>query len=300
MDLGQIGAAAVYGAIGGGLGALVGILLAGLFKSAKAAPTLKTLLPVGGAVIGIAVAQPLLSPVLGGFIGGASKSEEQVVEDAFEKGLAELRGEAMFAAILDREPGLVEEFRDFIRGVVATAPSAAEAQRQGFVLGEARLAARIVHYVQRGRDEDIVAFFTVTTDTVEHLSTSDPMFCHAYLYDPPSLAAMAPEALKAKLGEALNRRQQEAGARLVTNAHDEIPDYDAQTAKLQLNMAGMFLYQTLGEQRIGMVTAGAKPRSEDDARAVCAASGEMYRMLLNGDAPASAVRHMMLLSDGAG
>ncbi|MEQ8934790.1 MAG: hypothetical protein RIE56_03235, partial [Amphiplicatus sp.] len=290
MDLGHIGVAALYGAIGGGLGALLGALLAMPFKGSGAAKTISMVLTIACAVIGINVAEPLLSPYIGKYIGDTPEARIARADTQVDEAMAELRKEVVFSALLVREPDLEAEFKEMLATIVGDARDPSEAHRQAFAMSYKMVGDRLVHYVQRGAESDILGYFEAVIAILEYLSGTDPMFCHAYLYDTEQLASAALPALISKLGAERYRRQQEAGASVIKNAYDEIPVYDAQTAQLQLNIAGMYLFNTLGEAKIGLVTAGEKPTDIEDARAACTASAGMMSMIRGGDMPADTFR----------
>lgn len=292
MDLGEIGIAAVYGAIGGGGGALLGALLAMPFRN----KTVSTVLTVICVVAGVNFAKPLLSPYIGKYIGDTPEARISRADTQIDEAMAELRKDAVFAALAERQPEFEPQLREKLAAIVGEGGDAAEARKQAFAVGYETVGERLTFYVQRGAAEAILGYLDVMIEVLEHLAASDPMFCHAYLYDTKQLASMEMPALTMKIGAERYARQQEASAAIVRTAYEEIPAYDAQTAQLQLNMAGKYLYDTLGDEKIGLVTAGQKPSGEEDARAACEASAGMMRMVREGDMPADTFRHMMILS----
>lgn len=297
MDFGEIGTAALYGAIGGGVGALIATVLAAPFAKSRHGKAIATFLTVAGVAVGINVAEPVLSPYLGKYVGDSETARAGKAEAEIDTALAELRADPLVAAIFEREPSLEATLRSDLQEIAREAKSAGEGRRQAFGVGYQAVSTRLTRYVARGQGEDIVAFFDLNIEVLGHLAASDPEFCHAYLYRPTTLAGMGVGEVSARIGAERYARQQTAAARVVKGAFDAVPDYDAATAQLVVNQGGKLLFDLLGEEKIGLVTEGRKPETAEEARAACEASVAMLSLLRASHPPADALRHLMVLSD---
>ena len=287
----QFGAAAVYGAIGGGFGALIGGLLALPFRNSKIGSMMATVLTVAGAIIGVSVAEPLLKPYIGQYLPLPPAAKDPV-EAQLDETFKELEKLPTFAAILKREPELRDALEGKFREIAASAGSADEAGPMAFSAAYDEVAARFLDYLKRSRDDDLVAYFSETNDHLIYLSASDPQFCFESMYDAGALAALDLDEMKAKYGIERFNRQQELAARVIENAYDEIPDYDADAGAAALVRAGQVLLAELGLGKMGMVSGTVAASTPEDFKLVCDASISMNNSLLGEADAAAAIRHI--------
>jgi hypothetical protein len=286
------GMTALYAVIGGLAGAALGALVARLVKTRPAGRFIGVAAIAGLAILGALIANPLfqLSP---NFEAGEAASPSPV-----DGVLAELKEDRILAAILDREPELERAFRTELAAIIDSGGEPAAAAERGFAFAHETVTSRLNQYLLRARDEDLVAYFDSMTAILVHLTTSHPRFCHAYLFEPERLLRYTPEDIKTRLTLPFYDRLQAAGAAAVSNAGEEIPEYDAHTAELMIAMGGMLMHQTLGDDRISLVTVGERPRTVDDARAACDAMVKVNMHYLMSDRPAPILRHLIALSQG--
>lgn len=291
MDWGAFGAGALIGAIGGGLGALIGIFIARAFRDAPASKILTIALPALGAIIGFSAARPLMSY----FENGAAS--RGVSREVIDIAVAELREDPVMAALLEREPALEREFRAMTREALLDGLEAEAAEEAGFDWGMAVVDERLMHYIQRARDEDIIEYFKVSVATADWLAETDPGYCYNHFMTPERLAGISEDETKAKLGADLFRREKNASVNVILNATPEMPEYDVSAAEAAVKDAGDLLIELLGEEDIGLISGGQRPANSDEARAACNALARMYEDLIAAENAADALRHLMVLSD---
>ncbi|NOX83400.1 MAG: hypothetical protein GXP06_10525 [Alphaproteobacteria bacterium] len=288
----QIGAAAIYGAIGAGGGATIGGVLATLFKNSRHAAMITTGLTVAFAVVGMNVAEPILKPYIGEYL-----PQPQSQDEALDEYFAEAKIDPMVAALFAKEPALEDELRAKLKQIMQTETRADKIKRAAFKAGRDLTESRFIYYLKRGRDEDIIAFTNFMIEMMDYLTEAEPRFCHQYFYDPAALAVMPMEDLKAKMGADRQSRQQELAAAVIMNAFDEIPSYDVDAAQARLVEAGQLLNELLGSELIGLLTVGGqKPQTDEEAAAACNASARLFENLIESEKPGEAIRHIYLLS----
>lgn len=287
----QFGATAIYSAIGGGFGVLIGGLLALPFRNSKIGSMMATVLTVAGAIIGVSVAEPLLKPYIGQYLPTPPAAKDPV-DAQIDATFKELETLPTFAAILKREPDLNDSLEAKFRDVAANAGSTDEARQMAFSAAYDEVAVRFLVYLKRSRVEDLVAYFSETNDDLIYLSASDPQFCFESMYDAGALAALELDEMKAKYGIERFNRQQELAARVIENAYDEIPAYDTDVGAAALGRASGVLLAELGLENIGMVSEITVAMTPEDFKLVCDASIAMNNSLLGEADAAAAIRYI--------
>lgn len=287
----QIGAAAIYGAIGGGAGALLGATLASLFRNTRFASIATAGLTAAGAVLGLNLAEPLLKPYIGQYLPQAANN----FDDQFDEMVVELEKYPTTAAIFEREPRLKNSLKAQLADAMKEATNASAARVQAFSVSYNIVSGRVVSYFAKAQDADLITMMTTTVTTLDDLAGREPEFCFEYLYAPHALASKPADYFRNKIGPELFDRQQEEIATLVRNAYDDIPEYDQTAAQAGLNKASVILGAELGE-KIGLVTGQLLPEGEEDAKLACSATANMYRLILEQPDAALIGRHIFSLS----
>jgi DNA-binding Lrp family transcriptional regulator len=288
----QIGAAAIYGAIGGGAGALIGAILATPFRRTRFAQMATTILTAAFVVIGIKVAEPILKPYIGEYLPQPASQDE-----VLEAYLVEMLEDPMAAAIFDKEPALEGELREKLQEILGAESRTDKIRDASFIVVRDMTESRFIYYLKRGRDEDLIAFINFMIEMMDYLTEAEPRFCHGLYYDPMFLATMSVEDIKAKMGADRQSRQQELAAAVIVNAFDEIPSYDVDAAQARLVEAGQLLNELLGQELIGLITVGGqKPQTDAEAAAACNATARLYKLLAESEKPGEAIRHIYTLS----
>ena len=287
----QISAGAIYGAIGGGGGAVIGALLAILFRNTRFARYAATILTVIGAVLGANLAEPLLKPYIGEYL----PQSKNAFDDQFDAMIAELEAYPLMAAIMEREPQLKSAMKAQLADVTKTATNNVAAQVQSFSVAYNLVSGRVVSYFARATDEDLITMMTTTVEILDDLAVREPAFCFDYLYAPHALASRPPDYVRTKIGAEVFDRQQEELATLVLNAYEVVPDYDRDAAQAGLNAASEVLSADMGE-KLGLVAGQLLPEGEEDAKLACAATANMYRYILTRPDAALTGRHIFSMS----
>lgn len=293
--LNDVGAAAIYGAVGGGLGALLGVLIASFLRNTKFYQMAAAALAGGGAVLGMNIAQPLLEPYIGEYLPKSASEEE--FEKQFEWMIQELQSYSLIAAIMERDPSLKKQLRSDFEKVAKEATTPALARQMGFSAGYNTLSAKITFYLARATNDDLVIFIRTMVENLNDLSERDPRFCYDYLYNPTAMATLSAEETKEKIGLDFFNRQQSEGAVLVRNAFDDVPSYDVAAAEAALQSAAIGFQAMLGD-KIGLVSGAILPESDEDAKLACDATSALYTAILSQENPALAGRHIFVAAGG--
>lgn len=288
----QIGAAAIYGALGGGGGTLIGLLVAALFSKTRFAKIASTIFVVAGAVLGINFAEPLLKPYIGQYLPQAP-SQATAIDGAIE----EIRSDPFIAAVWEKEPEMEAELRTSLGYILATEKNPTKARNAAFVASRDLAAARLIYYLQRGRDEDLIAFASFIVSLMNYWTLENPHFCHQYFYNSNTMAEMSIDEIKSKFGGSRHLEQQDLAAEVVRNSYEDVPAYDAEGAQIRINEGGVLLYERLGDELIGLIAVGGQlPKSDEEAAAACAGSAEMYQYFLESENAEDVLRHLFVLS----
>ena len=287
----QVSAGAIYGAIGGGGGALLGSLVAMLFRNTRFARLATTVLVAGCAVLGMSLAEPLLKPHIGQYLPQASNN----FDEQFNELIVELEAYPAMAAILEREPELKDSMKAQLADAVHEASNMSAARVQAFSVAYNLVSGRVISYFSRAKDADLVVMMTTTVAILDDIAVREAAFCYDYLYAPQSLASKPPDYVRTQIGAAVFDRQQEEIATLVRNAYDDVPEYDKDAAQAGLNKAGEVLSAEL-DAKMGLVTGQLLPEGEEDARLACTATANMYRFVLDQPDAALVGRHIFFLS----
>ena len=145
-------------------------------------------------------------------------------------------------------------------------------------------------YLPRASDEDLVGLLTALADITEYLAESDPRLCHRWLYSAQTGEAFDARDFVRAIGPEREAHLNGALASVVTGVGDEPAAPDEATVSRVLNGAGLQVMASLGEERIGLITEGDIPETEDDARAACEATELMYRYILFDREPQHVIR----------
>ena len=287
----QVSAGAIYGAIGGGGGALLGSLVAMLFRNTRFARLATTVLVAGCAVLGVSFAEPLLKPYIGQYLPHASND----FDEQFDELIVELEAYPAMAAILEREPELKDAMKAQLADAMQGVTNPSTARVQGFSAAYNLVSERVVSYCARAKDADLIVMMTTTVAILDDIAVREAEFCYEYLYAPHALASKPPEYVRTNIGAVMFDRQQEEIATLVRNAYDAVPEYDKGAAQAGLNKAGAVLSAELGA-KMGLVTGQLLPEGEEDERLACTATANMYRFILDQPEAALVGRHIFSLS----
>ncbi len=287
----QIGSAAIYGAIGGGLGALIGGLLATPFKNTRFAQTASISLTVLFVVIGINFAQPVLSPYIGKHL--QKSDNEQAFDQQYEVMLAELKSLPTLAAILEREPRLADDLKNEMRSALQKASTPVAANMLVFSASHALIQKRFLHYVVRAKDADLLVFLETNIDITRDLLERDPRFCYDMNYNPAALNHLRTlDSLREKIGAETFDRQQLENAQLVKNADDDIPSYDIAIATSELENASAAMIDFVGMDKIGLINGQTLAVTLEDATLGCEATLKLFASVLAQEHPVIVGRHI--------
>ncbi|VAV96436.1 hypothetical protein MNBD_ALPHA05-893 [hydrothermal vent metagenome] len=287
----QIGAAAIYGAIGGGVGALIGAILATPFRRTRFAQMATTILTVAFVVIGYNVSEPLLKPYIGDYLPKSAAASE--FDEQYDLAFAQLEAFPTFAAILEREPGLKEQLKNDLVAATENTISPGGASLAAYSASYNLIQSRYFYYIARARDEDLIVFLETNVEITRDLLARDPQFCYDMNYNPAALSGVASiEQLRIKVGAELFDRQQKEGATLVRNAYDKIPDYDKAAAAAGLESARGVLFSVLGEENLGLISGQRFAANEEEAALACEATLALLNSALAQENPAIIWRHI--------
>jgi len=291
----NVGNAALYGAIGGGLGGLIGATIASLFRKTAFAQWASIIFSVSGVVLGANLAKPLLEPHIGEFL---PKSDlDKATEDQLDLIFAEFENFPLMVAILERDPNIRDELKAKLQTLVEEAKTPAIARQMGFSAGYNLVAGKVTHFLARAQDVDLLKFINLSVEMLNDLNQRDPRFCYDYLYNPGALVGMTKDDLKNRLGAEMFDRQQAEGAELVRNAFEKVPAYDIAAADAAINEAAGVFQSMLGD-KIGLVSGMAFPSDDEEASLACSATAALYSAILAQENPVLAGRHIFVRAGG--
>ena len=291
---GDIGAAAIYGGIGGGLGGLLGYLIGQLFRNTKFAQMASTGFAVLGLVVGMNIAEPLLEPYTGKYLGSGSTS---AVDKQFDEMVVELKSFPLMAAIIEKDPAMLDGFREKMEEVSKEATTPAIARQMGFSAGYNFVVEKFGYYMARGTDADLRVMTTTTVELLNDLSVRDPRFCFDYLFNPAGISNLGLDEMKAKVGLEMFDRQQQEGATLVRNSFDTIPAYDVAAANEAMQEIALPVLAMLGD-KVGLFTGAIVAKTDADATLACEATSALYTSALAREDAILIIRHMFVSAAG--
>jgi len=214
-----------------------------------------------------------------------------------DKVRAQLEALPTFAAILEREPETRALLRSRLEAAVDSAATAEGIRDAGFSISYELLQSRLVYYLIRARDSDLINVQQTQLDFMGDLLQRDPQFCYYINYNPSTFSAISDVGvLRQKYGGNFFDRIQGINAVAIRNATDEIPSFDAGAANLGVQAAGQAMIEVLGPENIGLITKERKAQTIEEATLACRATIALLESLLATDDPASASRHLFILS----
>lgn len=289
MDWNNILAGAIYGAIGGGAGALIGGLTAAIFRNSQHRQMITVALTAGLAVLGMNLAEPILSPYIGKFLPQRATGSDLAaqIEAEFDKA-----NDPLINAIFAKERNLKSQIVAELIETASAAPNGVAARQSAFSLAYSKVSSKFSYYLKRGRPEDLIEFTSKLVDGLEVLAPVDPEFCYTYLYNPGGLVGYSIEQVKAKFGVEQHQRQQEAAAQVVDNALPETAPYDVTIAAAVVERAGANFRAEIGDAGIAMVTGARHPENRIEAQLACEGTIHFYREILADENAGSALVHL--------
>lgn len=285
----------VYGGIGAGVGAAIGTLIAERFKASGQARLIKIALPTALAVLGLNFAKPLLEPYIGKYLPAPKSASGSDLESQLRAGFAEAN-DPMMNAIIAREPQLIGQLSIELEEVVLGANSPQNARAMAFAAASNKVVGRLTHYMKRATDDDLVSFGKIMVESLGILSERDARFCYNYLYNPGALTGFQVQDFREKFGGDQFNRQQAVAGKLVENADDEPPAYDAEVGGAGVQRAAAVLQEMLGPDGMPMISGGRLPKDDAEAKLACDASAAMYQSMVAEEDAATVLRHLFTLS----
>lgn len=285
----EIGRAAIYGAIGGAAGAIVGSILALPFRNSRFGNLIATVLTVTAVIIGYNFAKPLLEPYIGDKVDALVGADARARE--IDQALLTLKSDPMISALIRKEPGFEEEARAAVADVVNTG-SREQATLKATDWARSVGLSRLPYYLARGRGEDILAFINFFADAIDAMQGISPPACYRWAFGGFGSDRSDFQAFNDALGAGGMERQSELIARLIENASTDIPSYDEAAAQAAVEAAGKGLYARLGPDRMSFINGARKATAPEDQAAVCGAMGALFRDLLARDNAVDSLRHL--------
>ncbi|MEL7028069.1 MAG: hypothetical protein AAGL49_02415, partial [Pseudomonadota bacterium] len=182
-------------------------------------------------------------------------------------------------AIAAAEPDRRDEFESRVRQ--AHKENGADGARSASAdIGQEAAAAVFNTYVPKAAGDDLVDLLSTLADITEFLASEAPRICHNWLYSARTGEDFDAPLFIERIGRDRETRLNQALAAIVLGAGDEAAAIDETKVSRVLSGAGVQVLATLGEDRIGLITEGESPETEEDARAACDATELMYRYVL--------------------
>lgn len=281
--------AGLYGAIGGALGAILGVFISRLFPGASNNAAIKVIPVVVCATLFVQFADDIFKPIAGGFF-----PESRTETSELDQTIAALEEYPLTKAIFERDPDTKSEMRAKLSTLMRTEKNLDAVKTQAFSISFELISTQLINYLKRGQDADLLQFSDVTIETMSQLSEKDPETCYNYLYYPVAFTkASRPEDI---IGKDRFDAEQNAGAQLVRNANDEPPGYDLAAAEGVLEQAVAAAFAILPQEKASLLTQGTPTPERADAKLACDATHALFQTIRNSAAPVDGLRHAYSLN----
>lgn len=281
MDWASIIIAAISGGIGGGVGALLGALFGERLRS------IVTVAFVVAAVVFLPrIIEPYLDPYLGATLRDATGQTAEM-----EKALDVLMSDPLYEAIIDGDPEKERELRERLTEAYRTGGETGllqEAQKIGEEFGESTVFVKM----PRAREQDIIAFFETSVSILRLLEFEDATVCYQWSYGAQYNDRVDPLKFDRTIGEDLSKKLVQAIVAVVKDASDMPVSYDRTGARLSVQQTATAVLGRLDQGPLEVVAGIRAANSDDEKRAVCRATGDMYAYILGLDNAADTFREL--------
>ncbi len=277
MDLTSILLAGLGGALGAGVGILVGSRLPGRSDRLGVRQGVTIALAVAGALVMPIAAAPLLS-------GEREASDTRNIGAEIDNMFAE---NEMFEALATVDPDAQHRMRE--RAVEAYRSEGAERAEQviyeeAFVLGQ----TAVMVYGPRATDEALLMLQRTLLAVARNL-IDEPAYCYTLLY-----SGIAPQNITSQQALEAGRhpayaRMQDAMVALVLAAGPEIIPHNADRAALGTGELQGFVFNNYDENRLRYFS-GYQPRTDAEFAQACDAMADLLEFQLNHEYAADMVR----------
>ncbi|MBI1237987.1 MAG: hypothetical protein GC199_01455 [Alphaproteobacteria bacterium] len=212
--------------------------------------------------------------------------------------------EDSITAKMEELPFVQRVFRDFPEKKDEIRARAAEAFREG---GQSALDATLeeswgelgffarVHYLPRARDEDLLRFVASLTRLLRALGKSDPQLCYRWMTPSAGGPIVTTDELADVVGRAPVLAYEEDAARLIEQAHTDIPAYDPERSQAIVASVGQDIVAKEGVEGVAILSGTVAVKSDDQARLACRTAAELYERLtqFGPQSSAAALRHVL-------
>ena len=272
MDIADI----MIAGIGGGLGAALGYLIAGLIprKEGSTGLGLRGVVAIVLAVVGMRVMPPVIDPYIGPALRGSLGSDVGGDIDALfaENPLMVAMSEVDPEAHANMRIRVVEAYE---AGGMSAARDAAI--QEGMVLGQ----QAVLTYAPRADDDTVIGFQRAVLGTARGMM-SEPRLCYAMMYSSVAPQNVDPEDIARAGGHPASAGMQDAMVALIRAAGSEVVAYDADFAAAGMGELQMHVLQNYSDEQIRYFS-GYAPRNDGEYAQACGTMIDLLQYQLNHD-----------------
>ena len=279
MDGGSIIAAMLAGAIGGGLGALLGWGIGSFFG--KNGGMIRLVATVVCVVIAMNALPRFIEPVIGPYI------RQQTNPDMGEEIEAALLGQPLVAAYVEARPEALPQLRSRIEAAWQRGGEGA-AQREAAEAGRELGSRAVAEFAPYAGDTELIGFYRETYRVGRQVQ-SQPRVCYSMFYGEINPSAVSIEDMARIDQYADTGPLENVMTVLVRNAGDEIVEFDrarAETAQAEVGM-------TVGSEFPNTdfrFFFGVAPETDEDYATACAVMLRLMEVTLDHEDAALVVR----------
>ncbi len=278
-------ASIVIAAISGGIGGAVGGLLGGLFGE-RAQSTITVIFVIAAVVVLPRFIEPYVEPVIGPALRDATGQTA-----AFEEQLEQVMAEPIIEAVVDGDPAKEKEIRERLTEAYRTGGIrgfAKEVEAISTEFGETTVFAKLPY----ARDQDIISLFQTSVDILRLMEFENPAACYQWSYGAQYNDELDPIIFEQIVGRDLNQKLMRNMVAIVKNAGDMPVVYDRAGARFSIQQTAAAVIARLDQGTL-QVIGGVRPaKSDEEKRAVCRATGNMYAFIIGLDNASDTFREM--------
>lgn len=286
MDLVSIVTAALAGAAGGAIGALIASMLP------ETAKGLRTIVIVGFIVALPTLAKPALTPYV-----------EQYAGTWLRAGQFDALYDTEVTAELRKIPAIERLFRDYPETGKRFREQARKAYEAGGAknlletaptIGADALGDALMLYMPKARGEDLILFATTMADTLTLMNERDPEVCILYQFGSKLGAPLDNSRMTATIGTEGQKRLVDTMNALVLNAGDKAVEHDRVKGEAAVSQLAQRHAPLLTGSSSEVATGARIYKDVAEAKAACTFAAAMFRDLATMDKATSELilRHL--------
>lgn len=196
---------------------------------------------------------------------------------------SEIKGELGKAAFFERvfkdKPEIEARFKAELKAAYTTGGKAK--MKEALTSASAKIGAEVAPaYFPRARDESLVSFASIMSETLSKMNQTDPEACILYQHGAKYGQPLAPERLEALVGDSLLARQSDMIDRLIATAADTPVPFDRQMGQAKFVAIATRHAEKLSGGAQVVATGQRAPTNTEEAREACGFAIGMFADLV--------------------